>query len=63
MSYDPNMPKAASIKASESATGFICINILIVKILNTVDKLYKYPNIFVGGNFNIRIRISSKNGN
>ena len=56
---DNNQTKAALNKASKGGKGFICKNIWIIKYSNIVDQLSKYPNIFVGKNFIIRIRISS----
>ena len=56
MSWEYNLPKSASNKASKSGKGFIFIYIRIIKYLNIVDQLFEYPNIFVGDNFNIRLR-------
>ena len=50
MSWDSNLPKAASNKASKIAKGFVCINIRIIKYSNIVDHLFEYPNILVGEN-------------
>ena len=48
-------PKLLQMKLQRVKPVFFCINIQIMKYLNIVHQIYKYPNIFVGENFNIRV--------